>query len=256
MIGEAAGELEHGFGRDIVAGEAGGAFPADFHPGEEIGFRAGELEQAGGLEFRVFAEDFTVRDEGDGGAAPVGRAAEPFERAGWQAFGELLRPKLLVPRHFHPGVAGQCVDDRNPDAVEAAAGGIGLARELAARMQRRQDYFERRLAGELGVLVDRDAAAVVRDRQPVALFQRHLDPVGMAGHRLVHRIVEHFGGEVVQRPLVGTADIHARAAADWLQTLQHFDGAAVVGIAVAGRESIEQVVSGFGGRKLVHGERP
>jgi hypothetical protein len=78
-------------------------------------------------------------------------------------------------------------------------------------MQRGQDHFERGLAGKLGVRIDRDAAAVVGDRQAVAFLQRDLDPVGMAGDGLVHRIVEHFGGEVVQRALVGAADIHAGA---------------------------------------------
>ena len=79
--------------------------------------------------------------------------------------------------------------------------------------------------------IDRDAAAVVDDGQPVARLQRHLDPVGMARDRLVHRIVEHFGGEVVQRALVGAADIHARPAADGLEPLQHLDrGGVVIGI--------------------------
>ena len=76
--------------------------------------------------------------------------------------------------------------------------------------------------------VDRHAAAVVDDRQPVARLQRDLDPRRMARDRLVHRIVEHFGGEVVQRALVGAADIHARAAPDGLEPLQHLDRGGVV----------------------------
>ncbi len=53
----------------------------------------------------------------------------------------------------------------------------------------------------------------------------------MAGHRLVHRIVDHLREEMVQRLFVGAADIHAGAAAHRLQALQHFDGAGVIGVA-------------------------
>jgi hypothetical protein len=60
---------------------------------------------------------------------------------------------------------GQGVDDRDADAVQAARGLIGLAREFAARVQHGHDHLQRRLAGEFGVGIDRDAAAVVADRQ-------------------------------------------------------------------------------------------
>ena len=74
------------------------------------------------------------------------------------------------------------------------------------------------------MLVNRNAAAVVRDRESIAFVQCDLNTVGVACHRFVHRIVEHFGGEVMQRALVGAADIHAGAAAHGLEPLQHFDG--------------------------------
>ena len=91
------------------------------------------------------------------------------------------------------------------------------------------------------MLVHRHAAAVVGDRQAVAFLQRHLDPVGMAGDRLVHRVVEHFGGEVVQRAVVGAADIHAGAAPDGLEPFQHLDRGGIV-IAAARGQFFEQVV--------------
>ena len=59
-------------------------------------------------------------------------------------------------------------------------------------------------------------------------LERHLDAVGMAGDRLVHAVVEHLGGEMVQRPLVDAADIHAGAPADRLQPLQHLDRMGVI----------------------------
>ncbi len=51
----------------------------------------------------------------------------------------------------------------------------------------------------------------------------HLDAGGMARHRLVHRIVDDLGEQVVQRLLVGAADIHAGAAAHRLEAFEHLD---------------------------------
>ena len=76
--------------------------------------------------------------------------------------------------------------------------------------------------------IDRDAATVVDDGQAVAGLQRHFDPRRVPRHRLVHRVVEHFGREMVQRALVGAADVHARAAADGLEPLEHLDRRGVV----------------------------
>ena len=71
--------------------------------------------------------------------------------------------------------------------------------------------------------VDRHAAAIVADGQDIARRKFHLDAAGMAGHRLVHRIVEDFGGQMMQRVDVGAADIHAGAAAHGLQPFQNLD---------------------------------
>jgi len=43
----------------------------------------------------------------------------------------------------------------------------------------------------------------------------------VTGHRLVHGIVQDLGGEMVERGLIGAADIHAGAAAHGLQPLEH-----------------------------------
>jgi hypothetical protein len=68
----------------------------------------------------------------------------------------------------------------------------------------------------------------------------------MAGHGLVHCVVEQFGHEVVQRALVRAADKHARPTAYGLQALQDLDIVRAVvgrrrrGAAVGG--ALEQVV--------------
>ena len=41
-------------------------------------------------------------------------------------------------------------------------------------------------------------------------------------------VVEHFGGEMVQRALVDAADVHAGAAADRLEPFEHLDRGGVV----------------------------
>ena len=45
----------------------------------------------------------------------------------------------------------------------------------------------------------------------------------MARHRLVHGIVHRFGKEMMQRLLIGAANIHAGPTAHRLQPFQHLD---------------------------------
>ena len=89
--------------------------------------------------------------------------------------------------------------------------------------------------------IDRDAAAVVDHGQAVAGLQDDLDPAGMARDRLVHAIVDDLGGEVVKRARVGAADIHAGAAANGLQPLQHLDGGSVVTVGWGGGTGSEKI---------------
>ncbi len=71
--------------------------------------------------------------------------------------------------------------------------------------------------------VDGNAAAIVAHDQDIAGLQLQLDARGMAGHGLVHGIVDDLGGQVMQGIGVGAADIHAGPPADRLQPLQHLD---------------------------------
>ncbi len=121
--------------------------------------------------------------------------------------------------------------------MQAARGLIGLAVELAARVQGAQDHLQRGFVGELRMRIDRNAAAIVAHGQRAVGVQLDLDAVGMACHRLVHRVVDDLGGKVVIGALVNAADIHAGAQADRLQRLQHLDGRGVVGVGRA-REKV------------------
>ena len=71
--------------------------------------------------------------------------------------------------------------------------------------------------------IDRDAAAVVGDRHKTVGLHLDVDPVGVAGQRLVHGVVDDFGEQMMQRLLVGAADIHAGAAAHRFEPLQNLD---------------------------------
>jgi hypothetical protein len=144
------------------------------------------------------------------------------------ALREGLAVEGAVAGHLDDRLGGEGVDDADADAVEAAGRAIRLALELPARVERGHDDLERRLAGVLRVRVDRDAAAVVGDGQAVAWLQRDLDAVGEAGDGLVHAVVDDLGRKVVERAVVGAADVHARAAADGLEAFEHLDCGCVV----------------------------
>ena len=164
---------------------------------------------------------------------------------------ETLAIQLAVARDLDTVSDDSALTTETPTPCRPPLSRIGLAGELAARMERRQDHLERRFAGKFGVRIDRNAAAIVDDRQPVARLQRHLDPRRMPRDRFVHRIVEHLGGEVVERALVGPADIHARTPPNGLEPLEHLDRGGVIGVGAAWSE-----VVGHGEREVVaHSER-
>ncbi len=242
VVGEAAGEAEARLpGRVAVCD---GRLPADLDPREEVGLRARHAVEARGTQAQV-AEDLGVGVKGDSGAAAVRRRALVAERSGRQAAGEVLHVESAVARHLDAEPVGEGIDHADADAVEAARRLVGLASELAARVERAEDDLERRLGRKLRVRVDRDAAAVVANGDRIVVVELHLDAGGVARHRLVHGVVEHLGHEVVQRPLVGAADIHARALADGLQPFQHLDGRCVVGGLGSGEEVVCQGTARF-----------
>ena len=71
--------------------------------------------------------------------------------------------------------------------------------------------------------VDRHSAAIIRDSQKAVCSKRDINPGGMARDRLIHRVVEDFREQVMERALVSAADIHAGTTANRLQPLKDFD---------------------------------
>ena len=90
-------------------------------------------------------------------------------------------------------------------------------------MQRGHDDLERRTVRVFGMVVDRNAAAVVGDAAKAVLLERYVDEAGVARHGFVHGIVDHLGEKVMQTGLVCASDIHAGPPPHRFQPFEHFD---------------------------------
>src|SRR6185312_3290955 len=258
VILQAAGEVEGVFRRHIFDAleQLRCAAPADFDAAEQIRLGARHLEQALRLEGGLRAENLRIRLEADPGAAAVVDLAEVLELAFGMAALECHAVELLAARDLDLEPRGQRVDDGDADAMQAAGGLVDFRVEFAARMQRAHDDFERRLFRKFRMRIDGDAAAIVRDRQKAVRRELDLDEGGVAGQGLIHRVVDDFGKQMMQRLLVCAADIHARPAPDCFQSLQDLDvarGIAGLGRGGAGGNLERRTVFRLGGGKKVVG---
>ena len=104
-------------------------------------------------------------------------------------------------------------------------------------MQHRQHDFRGRLAAL--VAIDRDAAAVVDDRDRSVDVNRHVHLVAESGQGLVDRVVDDFVHEVVQAGRTGRPDVHRGTLPDRFQAFQHLDAVGrVVGDVLCGPVSV------------------
>ncbi len=123
------------------------------------------------------------------------------------------------PVHLDVEPGGQRVDHRRADAVQAAGGDVGAAAELAAGVQLGEDHLDPGQPG-LGLLVDRDAAAVVVTSAEPSGCRIDVDPRAVPGQRLVDGVVDDLPQAVHQPAGVGGPDVHARPLAHRLQALE------------------------------------
>ena len=166
-------------------------------------------------------EDRRVGPERDGRAALLRRADLLQRTLRRAALRVRLHPLRAVAVHLELELHRERVDDRHADAVQAAGDLVAVAAELPARVQRGEDDLGGGLAP--GVRVDRDAAPVVGDATAAVGEDRDVDARGLAGHRLVDRVVDDLVHEVVQARRTRRADVHARALTDGLQPLEDGD---------------------------------
>ena len=173
-------------------------------------------------------EDLVVGPEGDGGARGLGLAHHGHLLDGLAA-GKLHLVDVAVALDLHHEALGEGVDDGAAHTVQAAGDLVGGVVKLATCMQDGQDDLKGRNLLD-GVLVHGDAAAVVYDGDGVIGVDCHLDLVAEAGEGLVNGVVHDLVHQVVQSAGARRANVHARALADGLKTLEDLDLAAVVAV--------------------------
>ncbi|EAQ28787.1 hypothetical protein NAP1_14348 [Erythrobacter sp. NAP1] len=127
---------------------------------------------------------------------------------------------------------GQRVHDRHAHAVKAARHLVGVVVggvfEFTACVKLGHDDLCCRHAFFL-VHVDRNAAAIVFDRNAAIGVQFDQNEVTMPCERFVDGVVRNLEHHVVQaRAIVGVADIHARALTHCVQALENLDGIGAV----------------------------
>ena len=193
---------------------------ADPHALVEEGQLAEPLLQRVVVEVDL-GEDLGVGQEADLRAGGLGRP-EGADRALGLALLVLLLPDLAVAADLGLQPLREGVDDRDAHAVQAAGDLVGVVVELAAGVDLGQHDLQRALAA-VGVDVDRDAAAVVDDRDRAVGVERDVDVPAVAGHRLVDRVVDDLVDQVVQAARGRVADVHARALPDRLDPLEDPD---------------------------------
>ena len=109
-----------------------------------------------------------------------------------------------------------------PTPCKPAGDLVGIVVEFAAGVNLGQDDFERAHAA-IGMSVDRDASAVIDDRDRTIRVQRDVDVPAVAGHRLVDRIIDDLVDQVMQPARRRVTDIHPWTQPNRLDPLEHPD---------------------------------
>ena len=132
----------------------------------------------------------------------------------------LLLEHLPVAPDLEVELLRERVDDRHADAVQAAGDLVAVVVEFAAGVQHREHDFGGRTAAR--VLIGRNAAAVVDDRDRSVDVNRDVDLIAEARQRLVDGVVDDFVDEMVQPRRPGRADVHRGTLTDRLEALEDF----------------------------------
>ena len=159
--------------------------------------------------------------------------AQRLQHAVRDAALEALAVLHAVLANSHDQPLRQRVHNARADAVQTARNLVArvLAAELAARVKHREHDRHRRDA-QLRLNVHRDAAAVVRHFNDVALTDGHFDVVAAARQRLVDGVVHDLVHQMMQAARSGRADVHARPLANRLQSFQYLDLASAVFVCI------------------------
>ena len=134
----------------------------------------------------------------------------------------LLLVDVAVAEHLRQHVCRQGVHARHAHAVQTAGNLVGTLVELTAGVEHGHDNFQGRLV-HLLVLVDGNATAVVLNGDTVIFVDGYFNVGAVAGHGLVDGVVDGLIDQVVETLLADVSDIHGRALAHGLQSLEHLD---------------------------------
>ena len=143
-------------------------------------------------------ENFRIRLEPHRGAGLLLRHVAHFAQLGdglaAREVDVVLLPVLLDPdlERF-----GERIHAAHTNTVQAAGDLVAVLVELAAGVQHRERQFNGRDTG-FGVDLHGNSAPVVDNRDGIIAMNRDVDGGGVASHRLVDRVVDHFVDEMVQ----------------------------------------------------------
>ena len=163
-------------------------------------------------------ENFGVGPEGDHSARMVGvaNAVQLLDR-----FAALKRNFMLatITAHNNLEARGKRIHARNADAVQTAGNFIALAAEFTASMKDGENDLDRRNF-LFRMLVDRNSAAVVDNRDGIVFVNRDIDFGAIAGKGLVDGVVHNLIHKVMQTTRTRRTDIHAGAHTHGLKALE------------------------------------
>ena len=131
--------------------------------------------------------------------------------------------------NFDFEIVAERVDDRRADPMQSARNFVRTLFELTAGVQHRMHDFQRRSLFRR-MHIDRNSTAVVLDRDPIVAQNYDVDLVAETGQRLVNRVVDDLGNEMMQAPLGGIADVHSGAFANRFESLENLDGLSAVAV--------------------------
>ena len=203
----------------------------DAHAGIEEGQLAQAMLKRAKVEFGL-GEGFGGGEEGDLRAALAGCFAHHLQRRIGLTMGEAHEVLLAIAEDGELELDRERIDDGDADAMQAARDLVGILVELSPGVQLGHDDF--RCGDTFAVDVRGNAAAIVGDGAGAIGIECHRHARGMAGQRLVDRVVHHLIDHVMQaRPVIGVADVHAGALPDRVEAFQDLDRIRAVA-AVAG----------------------
>ena len=214
------------FKTEVVLLAAALVADGDAHTGVQKGELAQPLAQCVERELRALLENLGVGVEGDLCARVAGLAGFPQRCCGVAAL-KALAPNFAAEPHLEFQPLAQRIHHRNADAVQPAGHLVCLLVELAAGVQGGENHLGgRALLG--GVLVHRNAPAIVAHRDGAIVVDCDLDFAAETGQRLVNGVIHHLIDKVVESIGPGGADVHGRPLAHRVEALENLDGTGVV----------------------------